>query len=108
MSLTVEWRHRIDRWREELTRHLYRVLGPVDLCGFVTADQLTADEALSGSFEPMGPGSEWGDKWEYGWFQGQVILPDEAAGRRIVLALDVGAESAVLIDGRLAGAKEAL
>jgi alpha-mannosidase len=106
MSLTVEWRHRIDRWREELTRHLYRVLGPVDLCGFVTADQLTADEALSGSFEPMGPGSEWGDKWEYGWFQGQVILPDEAAGRRIVLALDVGAESAVLIDGRLAGAKD--
>jgi alpha-mannosidase len=106
MSLTVEWRRRIDRWREELTRHFYRPLGPVDLCGFVTAEQLAAGEALSGHFEPMGPGTEWGSKWEYGWFQGQVDLPEEAAGRRIVLALDVGAEAAVFIDGRLVGAKD--
>jgi alpha-mannosidase len=106
MSLTLEWKHRIDRWREELPRHFYRPLASVDLSGFVTGDQLTAEEALRGDFVPMPPDTEWGAKWEYGWFKGQVVLPGEAAGQRIVLAVDVGAESAVFIDGVLAGAKD--
>jgi len=106
MALTLEWRHRIDRWREELPRHFYRPLGAVDLSGFVTVDQLTAEEALEGDFKPMPPGTEWGAKWEYGWFKGQVELPSEAAGERIVLAVDVGAESAIFVDGVLAGAKD--
>jgi alpha-mannosidase len=106
MALTLEWRHRIDRWREELPRHFYRPLGAVALSGFVTGDQLTAEEALTGDFVPMLSGTEWGAKWEYGWFKGQVVLPSEAAGRRVVLAVDVGAESAVFVDGTLAGAKD--
>jgi alpha-mannosidase len=106
MALTLEWKHRIDRWREELPRHLYRPLGIVDLSGFVTKDQLTAEEALQGDFAPMPSGTEWGAKWEYGWFKGQVVLPGQAAGQRIVLAVDVGAESAVFVDSVLAGAKD--
>lgn len=106
MALTLEWGHRIDRWREELARHFYHPLGTVALSGFVTRDQLTAEEALRGDFAPMPPGTEWGGKWEYGWFKGQVVLPDAAAGTRVVLAVDVGAESAVFVDGDLAGAQD--
>ncbi|MBN1811512.1 MAG: alpha-mannosidase [Anaerolineae bacterium] len=106
MSLTLEWKHRIDRWREELPRHFYRPLGIVDLSGFVTVDRLTPGEALWGEFEPMPPGTQWGAKWEYGWFRGEVVLPDAAVGKRIVLVVDVGAESAVFVDRVLAGAKD--
>jgi alpha-mannosidase len=104
MALTIEWKLRIDNWRQELPRHLYRVLGVIDLSGFTTKEQLTADEALKGDFKPMPPGTEWGVKWEYGWFKGQIVLPKEAAGKRIVLKMDVGAESAVYINGKAAGA----
>jgi alpha-mannosidase len=110
MSLTLEWKHRIDRWREELPRHFYRPLGTVDLSGFVTVERLTPGEALQGEFEPMPPGTEWGAKWEYGWFKGGVVLPGAAAGKRIVLVVDVGAESAIFVAGAraraLTGAKD--
>jgi alpha-mannosidase len=106
MALTLEWRRRIDRWREELPHHFYHPLGTVTLSGFVTRDQLMAEEALHGDFTPMPPGTKWGPRWTYGWFKGQVVLPDVAADARIVLTVDVGAEAAIFVDGSLAGAKD--
>jgi len=106
MALTIEWRRRIDNWRKELPNHFYRALGAVDVSGFTTTEQLTADEALRGDFEPMSPGTRWGAKWEYGWFKGTVVLPEEATGQRIVLKVDVGAESAIFVNGKIAGAKD--
>jgi len=102
--LTKEWRRRIDNWRKELPNHVYRPLGALPVNGFLTYDQLTADEAIQGTFEPMPVGTQWGSKWEYGWFKGQVTLPEAAAGKRIVLQVNVGAESAVYVDGVAVGA----
>ena len=105
--LTLEWRRRIDNWRKELPNHVYRPLGTVKVSGFVTQEQLTLDKALGHEFKPMPPGTKWGAKWEYGWFKGQVVLPQEVVGKRIVLRMDVGAESAVYVGGRAAGAVDA-
>ncbi len=104
MSLSLEWRHRIDSWRQELPRHFFRPLGALDLEGFVTRAQLPLEQARQGEFRPMPPATRWGAKWEYGWFRGSVLLPPEAAGQRIVLCPDVGGEALVAVDGRLAGA----
>jgi len=104
MALTLEWQHRIDRWREELPRHVYRPLGSVSFAGFTTRRQLTAAQAAQERFEPMPPGTAWGAKWEYGWFKGTVTLPEEATGQRIVLAPNLGGESLVYVNGRAAGA----
>jgi alpha-mannosidase len=104
MSLTIEWRRRVDNWREELPRHFYRPLGTVEVSGFTTKEQLSVQEACRGGFKPMPPGTQWGAKWEYGWFKGRVVLPEEAAGRRIALVMDAGAESAVYVDGVAVGA----
>jgi alpha-mannosidase len=102
--LTIEWKHRIDNWRREVPNHVYRSLGPVELSGRITKDQLTVEEAEQGDFQPMSPGTKWGAKWEYGWFKGTVTLPAGAKGKRIVLMVDVGAESAVYVDGVATGA----
>jgi len=102
--LTTEWRRRIDNWRKELFSHLYRPLGTVEVSGFLTMDQLTAEEASAHAYTPMPVGTHWGRKWEYGWFKGQVVLPPQAAGQRIVLRMNVGGESAVYVNGIAAGA----
>lgn len=104
MSLTIEWRHRIDNWRKELPEHFYRPLGMVELSGLITQDQLSAQEARKGDFTLMPAGTAWGAKWEYGWFKGEIALREEAAGERIVLRPDIGAECAIYINGRAAGA----
>ena len=104
MALTIEWKNRIDSWREELPKSFYRPLGVVELSGFVTRKQLTVDQARERGSKPMLAGMPWGAKWEYAWFNGEVVLPESAAGRRIVLRIDVGAESAIYVRGVAAGA----
>ena len=84
MSLTPEWRGRIDHWRNALEALCYVKLGDVPLAGFITRDQLTPGQALKGRFRPMPSGTRWGGKWEYAWLRGAVTLPKEAAGERIV------------------------
>ena len=106
MSLTLEWRHRFEAWRKELPRHFYRPVGSVDLEGFVTSEQLTPEEAEAQEFRTMEPGTDWGGKWEYGWFRGSFTLPEGVEVERVVLALDVGAESLIFVDGEAAGARD--
>ena len=107
MALTPEWKRRIDSWRKELRNHFYRPLGTIEMSGHTTRDQLAVEEALKGDFKAMPPGTRWGAKWEYGWFRGKIVLPEEAAGKRIVMRIDVGAESVILVNGSLTGASDA-
>ena len=105
MALTMEWRRRLDRWRKELPRHFYRPLGKLELEGFVTKEQLSPEQAARGDFRPMPAGTRWGAKWEYGWFRGEAVLPEEAAGRRVVLELGLGGEILVYVNGRAASGR---
>ncbi|MDI7278285.1 MAG: alpha-mannosidase, partial [Anaerolineae bacterium] len=106
MALTMEWKRRIDRWRHELPRHCYLPLGPLELSGFTTTEHLTPEQALSGDFRPMAPGTPWGAKWECGWFRGELVLPPEAADQRIALRVDVGGHCLVFVNGKAAGARD--
>jgi alpha-mannosidase len=106
MSLNLEWKDRIVAFRDELPRHFYRPTGSVELEGAVTSSQLTPQEAADLDFAPMPAGTDWGGKWEYGWFRGSFTLPEEVEGQRVVFALDIGAESIVFINGKAAGAKD--
>ncbi|HEY3379689.1 MAG TPA: glycoside hydrolase family 38 C-terminal domain-containing protein [Armatimonadota bacterium] len=106
MATDLEWQHRIEHWLKELPQHFYRPLGTVEMQGFTTFDQLTVRQAAEQAFTPMPAGTSWGAKWEYGWFRGTVTLPDEAAGRRIALRVDVGGESAIYVNAQNAGAKD--
>jgi alpha-mannosidase len=105
MSLSLEWRHRIMAWRQELTQHFIQPLGTIALEAAFTKDQYQAADALTTlSFAPINPGEAWGAKWEYGWFRGALTLPEAASGKMIAVMMDVGGEAAVYVDGDFAGA----
>ena len=105
MGLSLEWRHRIMAWRHELNNHLFQALGSISWEAAFTKNQYQLEAALESlSFLPLPPGTSWGSKWEYGWFQGEFSLPESAAGEMIVLMVDVGGEGAVYVDGNYAGA----
>jgi len=103
MSLTPEWRGRIEEWRNLLREVCYVKLGEVRLIGFVTKEQLSPSQAVKCAFRPMPRGTQWGARWEYCWFRGMVTLPAESAGRPVVLRPDLGHESRVLVNRREAG-----
>jgi len=106
MALKPEWRRRIENWLKVMPSMFFKPLGNIPVAGFVTRDQLTAGQALKGKFISMPKGTEWGQKWEYGWFKGTVRLPKEAAGERIALRVHVGGEAAIMINGSNAGAND--
>ena len=80
MALTVEWKHRIERWQKALWNACYRPLGSITLSGFTTNRTADRRTGMAQTFQPMPEGTPWGAKWEYGWFKGSVTLP--ASGSR--------------------------
>ena len=106
MPYSKEWQKRFKWWMGELLRHFYTPLGSIELAGFTTKEQLSYDEALKGEFRPMPAGTKWGQKWEYAWFKGSICLPQEAAGRRIVILPDMGGEGLVFVNGIAQGSKD--
>ena len=100
MALNEEWTRRVDEWQKVLWKDLYRPIGEISFSGFVTKEQLSAEEALQQKFSPMPAGTAWGSKWEYAWLKGEVNIPKEAAGKRINLKLETGGiESLVWANG---------
>ncbi len=71
--------------------------------GFVTKEHLSYRKAVKQDFQLISPGTKWGAKWEYGWFKGQILIPNNVTGKSIVLNVDTGAESAVFVGGKPAG-----
>ncbi len=106
MVLNPEWRRRINNWMTVMPSMYFKPLGTVPFKGFVTKQQLTADQALKGKFTLMAPGTDWGGKWDYGWFKGSVRLPKEAAGERIAMRVNVGGEAAIMLNGMNFGAND--
>ncbi len=99
MALNLEWQHRILGWRQELSKHIYQPLGELKLEAAFTFKQLTLDEALTQlDYVPIAPETPWGAKWEYGWFRGEVRIPEFGEGQMIAVMPDVGIEPTMIIE----------
>lgn len=103
MKLGRQWDTRLQIWDEAFGRNLYEQLGEVILFGFTTMERLTLEQAAAHAFAPFPKGTRWGGKWEYGWFRTKIVMPEEAAGKRILLHLGPGPEMLVFVNGREAG-----
>ncbi len=107
MATDIEWKHRIERWRDCLRTMFYHQPICTELEGFTTFEQLTAIEAVNCPFVPMPKETKWGAKWEYAWFKTTVIIPEEFKGQVIAFKLGSGSdESAIYVNGEHFGAQD--
>lgn len=98
--LPSEWNDRLDHWIRILKDDFYFPLGEIHWESFQTFDLLTPEAAEQQSFSPVSTGKMWGDQWEYCWFRGDVILPQEANDQRIVLDVHPDGESTLFVNGQ--------
>ncbi len=103
MGLGRQWEERLKIWENAFAANLYKKVGAVELEGFTTMEHIRLEQAKRGNFRPFGEGIFWGRKWEYGWFRCRICLPEETAGRRVLLHLGMAPEMLVYINGREAG-----
>ncbi len=101
--MNSEFTDRITHWIRTLKEDFYEPLGEISFTGFVTDKQLSPKKAAAHEFFPAPPGFVWGSEWEYAWFKGEIILPEEAAGKRIVLNLKPDGESTLFVNGACFG-----
>jgi alpha-mannosidase len=101
--LTKEWERRVEIWLDELHRDFYTPLGTVRWEGYATKEMRAPEAAREGPFRLIPAGTEWGRKWEYGWFRTQVGIPENARGRRVVLFPKIGGEMLVWVNAKLMG-----
>ena len=107
MELKAEWEHRIQNWMRVLAKDLYRPLGDMTFEARPTMSRLDLQTAMQGEFQPIKAGDAWGQEWEYLWLRSRITLPEEAAGERIVMNLDLGGEASLYVDGKPFGTRRA-
>lgn len=99
-------RQRLEAWRKEMKNHLYTPVGTVEFEGFPTFDRLTPEQAASLPMHPFPVGTRWGACWEYAWFRAEFTLPEECAGRRVILLPGMGGEQLIYVDGVARGSND--
>ena len=102
-----EWKDRVKYWIYTLQKELYEPLADIASEGFCTYDMLDPAEAEKAEFVPMPEGTAWGRNWEYGWFRADLVIPEHAKGKPVVMDLQTGGEATVFIDGKAFGTRRA-
>ena len=103
MKLGRQWETRFKIWDEAFLPNLYHELDEVTLSAFTTMEHLSLEQVRGERFLSFPQGTEWGEKWQYGWVHAKITLPEKAEGKRILLHLGAGPEMLVYVDGREAG-----
>ena len=104
MNIGRQWSDRLRMWAEAFPHFYYRETAPIELSFFTTMEHLPYDQALCGTFVPAPVGTQWGKKWEYGWFRGQIVIPEALEGKRVVFTLNSAEEMLVWVNGQESGA----
>ena len=103
MAINMEYRRKLKCLIDYMQKRSYHSLGKIELEGFFTYDRITLSEASARPREKFKDGMPWGKKWEYGWFFGEVTLPEHALGKEICFKLPLG-ECIVFVNGSIIGA----
>ena len=103
MALNMEYVRKIDIYVRQLEKRMYIPCLETEFSGFVTKERLSYEQACEQGKYPYPQGTEWGRKWEYGWFFTEVVIPLSCEGKRVVFKANLG-ESIVWVNGRVMGA----
>ena len=104
MNIGSQWNDRLRIWAEQFPRYYYRKAAALSVSYFTTMEHIPFEQAAQGHYAPAPVGMKWGRKWEYGWFQTRLVIPEDLAGKRVVFTLNTAEEMLVWVNGREAGA----
>ena len=105
-KLSIEYRRRILRWIEQLSKHTYKPVFEIELRGFESEDFWSYDRAKKCETEIYPKHRKWGKPWNYGYFFSEFEIPSECEGRHLIFRPDTGRESLIYINGKAMGAKD--
>ncbi|HEX3046049.1 MAG TPA: alpha-mannosidase, partial [Bacillota bacterium] len=76
---------------------IYTIVGELSVTAWVTPEPVPYQARMTGVEKKLHPGERWGKLWDCAWFHFGGEVPLVAAGKKVVLLIDVGGE-ACLVD----------
>lgn len=83
---------RLEDMKNTIERHIYTELATLRVKAWVTREPVPYAERTGGQPVELVPGSRWGELWDCAWFHFEGTVPVEAAGKTVVLLIDVNGE----------------
>ncbi|MGG6310260.1 alpha-mannosidase [Paenibacillus macerans] len=76
----------------KLQNYIYEPVSSLTVTAWVTKEPVTYANRESGSRVELKPRDKWGELWDCAWFHFQGEVPALAAGRKVVLLIDINGE----------------
>jgi alpha-mannosidase len=83
----------------QVKKAIYSIVGNLSMTAWVTPEPVPFHARMTGVKKVLQIGERWGKLWDCAWFHFSGSVPSDAAGKKVVLLIDVGGE-ACLVDGQ--------
>lgn len=80
---------------ERIKRAMYPKIGDLSAEAWVTPEPVPFDKRQAGSHLVLKEGDRWGSLWDCAWFHLTGKIPAEAAGKKVILRIDLCGEGLV-------------
>ncbi|MFC4597705.1 alpha-mannosidase [Cohnella hongkongensis] len=77
---------------EKIRKSIYSPIAALEVTAWRTKEPVPFEQRMSGEKAALQPGDKWGELWDCAWFRFVGIVPSSAAGRKVVLLIDVNGE----------------
>ncbi|MDD4295445.1 MAG: alpha-mannosidase [Ruminiclostridium sp.] len=81
--------------QQKIAESVYKKITPLNVTIWKTKEPVPFEERFSGEKRSITPGESWGEIWDCAWFQFSGEIPPEAAGKHVVLLIDVSGEACI-------------
>ncbi|MDF2908344.1 MAG: alpha-mannosidase [Herbinix sp.] len=75
-----------------IERAVFRKLQPLKITAWKTKEPVPFEQRCSGERMSLTIGDSWGEIWDCAWFHFEGKIPQEAAGKKVVLLIDISGE----------------
>ena len=89
-------RHQLDRFFQELKPEIYTEIAMLQIDCWWSREPLPFSKRTIGKPMKLNIGDKWGDLFDCAWFHFSGVVPGSAAGKKVVLLLDVNGEMCVV------------
>ena len=76
-----------------IERAIYHKVQPLNITIYKTSEPISFEQRFSGEMSSVTIGDSWGEIWDCAWFHFKGEIPEAAAGKKVVLLIDISGEA---------------
>lgn len=89
-------KQKLDEILDKIEKNIYKNISALDVGIWVTKEPVTYENRFTGANRKIKVGDTWGELWDCAWFNFKGRIPEEAAGKDLVLLIDISGEGLVV------------